>query len=677
MATSQSHSDHDICTEMLYILQTHGADPLLTDSNGFDALSHMARINCSANILRCLVLFWKEARERLQCTDDAARAESKALHQVTHTDFPDLEKMQILLDAGVSPQWEDSDGRTLLFAAAYRNRTTEAMNMLLKAGANPDNGGSKGYPPILRTLHDASLDKFMFFLDRGASPNAVDSKGSPILQLVVEHETLAVIKGQAVSYLLQRGAIVYDVTTHVAPAFIAAARQPNREGWDEVLLYDLLLRIPHIHRQRQLDIALKAACGSISTICFGNFLTVFQLLSLGANPSVIDGGATALLQIVCWACRAKDHDYKGDLLHLIGLYDSDLDGLDSAGLSPLHHTINNNSRDFSLVLLDFSANPNMVDPSGHTALQRLCSLDVPKYSIAKNFGEIEGTIKDLRYAGVRGSAAWRHDRRNIHMHIKRSLEQEEIFQALVDHSADLMVLDLQGRSLLILASEKGNSVLTANVLYRLGKERFNEAIYTVDSNGQTAVHFAAASGNIDTLKILLWPQNIMQASPNAWRQMAVNGEDDYQAKNSKSRLERHKERLEEQVNEYKMKLAIAPTFVVANISMMEHWEVKFTVGDNKRREEENISLPNVSTSTWTLQKSDSISLRGESWHDTIGRTPLHYAAERGHVEAIRLFLDYTDVDIDVEDRDGKKAIDLALDKNFYDVNSAIKTREAK
>ena len=88
---------------MLYILQAHGADPLLTGFNGFDALSHVARLDCSANILRCLALLWEEARDRLQCTDDAAISESQALHRVTCTNFPDLEKMQILLDVGVSP----------------------------------------------------------------------------------------------------------------------------------------------------------------------------------------------------------------------------------------------------------------------------------------------------------------------------------------------------------------------------------------------------------------------------------------------------------------------------------------------------------------------------------------------------------------------------------------------
>lgn len=159
--------------------------------------------------------------------------------------------------------------------------------------------------------------------------------------------------------------------------------------------------------------------------------------------------------------------------------------------------------------------------------------------------------------------------------------------------------------------------------------------------------------------------------------MAVTGEDSFQAKNSNNRHERLKKRMEEEVNRCERVLATVPSWIVADTALIEHWEVKFTVGNKKRREEENISLPNVSTSTWTLQKSDSIVLRGESWYDTIGRTPLHYAAEKGHLEAVRLFMDHTDIDVDVKDRDGKKAMDLALDKNFYSVYSAIKSQEAK
>jgi len=324
------------------------------------------------------------------------------------------------------------------------NRTIEAMDMLFKAGVNPDNGGSGRFPPILRTLDDASLDKFVFFLDRGASPNAVDRKGNSVLQLVVEHETLAVIKAQAVSYLLERGAIVYDTTTHAAPAFIATTRRLDSAGWDEVLLHDLLSKIPQIYRQRQLDIALEAAFRSISAAIFGDFITIFQLLSLGANPRFIEGDATALLQFICSDCRADDHAYRDDLLYLISLYNPDPNVHDSAGKSPLHYTIHNGSRDFSLLPLDYSANPEIVDNNGHTALQRLCSKVVPKDSIAKSFDEIESNANDPRYAGVRRHAAWCHERRTRYMDIKHSLEQEEIFQALVDHFADLTILDRRG-----------------------------------------------------------------------------------------------------------------------------------------------------------------------------------------------------------------------------------------
>ncbi|KAH7096041.1 ankyrin repeat-containing domain protein [Paraphoma chrysanthemicola] len=593
MASSQSHSDHTICKEMLSILQDHKADPLLTNSSGLDALSHLSRSGCSSTILQSLAVLWKEARQHLQCPDES---QSRALHHLVSTNFPNLEIIQILLDAGVSPDWEDSEGRTPLFAAAYMNRNTEAMELLLKAGANPNNGGSTRYPPILRTLDDANLDKFEFLLDRGASPNAVDKEA--------------------------------------------------------------------------------VACRSFPAIAF-SLLTVFKLLSLGAETSAIDGGATALLQIVCSAYRARGHEYKADLRYLISSHAVNLNAIDSTGISPLHHTINNNSRDFSLVLLDYSADPNIVDSNGYTALQRICSQDVPTYSIARSFDEIERIVNDPRYAGVRGQAVWRHVRRSIYRDIQRSLEQEEVFQALAEHAANLGVLDLQGRSLLMLASEKGNAVLTANILYCLGPERFDQAVYITDNIGQTAVHLAAINGNVDTLRILLWRQNIMHASQNAWRQMAVDGEDDYQARHSGVPSERFEKILKAQIDDYAGKMATVPSYLVASTVTMEHWDIQFTIGCERRRNEERMTLPNVSTSTWTLQESASTSLRGDSWHDELGRTPLHYAAERGHIEAVRLFLDHTAVDIDVKDRNGKRAVDLALENDFYNVYSAITTREAE
>src|SRR6266516_2601380 len=117
------------------------------------------------------------------------------------TMVPNLEILRILLDIGVSPNWE-YEGRTPLFAAAYMNNNTDSMRLLLEFGANPNNGGKKGYPPIFRTLvdaDDACYEKFNFLLNHGADPNGQKNNGKTILQTVLELDpNYNVLKGHLV-----------------------------------------------------------------------------------------------------------------------------------------------------------------------------------------------------------------------------------------------------------------------------------------------------------------------------------------------------------------------------------------------------------------------------------------------------------------------------------------------
>lgn len=48
--------------------------------------------------------------------------------------------------------------------AAYMNCNTKVIQLLIEKGVNPNFGVSHGYPPIFRTLDDASYEKFVFFL---------------------------------------------------------------------------------------------------------------------------------------------------------------------------------------------------------------------------------------------------------------------------------------------------------------------------------------------------------------------------------------------------------------------------------------------------------------------------------------------------------------------------------
>jgi ankyrin repeat protein len=76
-------------------------------------------------------------------------------------------------------------------------------------------------------------------------------------------------------------------------------------------------------------------------------------------------------------------------------------------------------------------------------------------------------------------------------------------------------------------------------------------------------------------------------------------------------------------------------------------------------------------SRWTIDKREDSNLRPGKLVDLNFRTPLHYAAESGRLEAVKFILGYTGINVDLEDNKTQKAVDLALENNVYDVYSVF------
>jgi ankyrin repeat protein len=673
LATSQSEDnwlDWADCQRMMNILRDGGADPLLTDHHGHDALSYLVQMSPSTNVLIHMAQLWREARAHSPNTEGYLKTASPALYEAINTTVPNLETLRILLDAGVSPEWENQ-GRTPLFAAAYMNRTTDAMGLLFEFDANPNNGGEQGYPPILRTLLDTSYEKFVFFLDHEADPNGTKDDGKTILQIVLELEpSLVVLEALLVHCLIERGSLVYDAATQSSPPFLTAARQCNPGGWGEVILDLLLEQIPIDQQQKQLDAALLVACGTIHTV--GHAFTSFYLLRKGADPASLRARSDLLFYLISPGRELCDHEYRHDIRTLLKRRILDVNARGEEGQFPLHNALERGSRDLVLLLLEHGADPELLDAKGQTPLQLLCKTEPPKYTISQSNSEVESDIDDPRFRGVRGQAVWGLVSRSRRQDIKCSLEQEEMFQALVDHDADIEVMDVQGRTLLMMACAKGNSTIAANILYRLGKKRFAEAINTADFMGKTAVHLAAANGDVKTLKVLLDPQQILRPEGNPWRKLAVEGEDCQVQKDSESsRSATHKSMAQQVLTFQECIISCPAPFRAHSYHFTEPEEVKLTIGDARRREDTNICFPNVSVSTWTIDKREDSILRPEKLVDLKFRTPLHYAAESGHLEAVKFILRYMGINVDVEDNKAQKAVDLAQENNFYDISSIL------
>ncbi|KAJ7257836.1 hypothetical protein C8J57DRAFT_1342901 [Mycena rebaudengoi] len=107
-------------------------------------------------------------------------------------------------------------------------------------------------------------------------------------------------------------------------------------------------------------------------------------------------------------------------------------------------------------------------------------------------------------------------------------------------------------------------------------------------------------------------------------------------------------------------------------------DVRLTVGDAARRQD-HLYLPNVSVSEWPDERwdegdysyYDSGFVPAEKLVDVDGRTPLHLAAERGRLEAVKYMLAFSGLKADVRDKEDKTAAKLALENNFYDVYSVL------
>jgi hypothetical protein len=102
-------------------------------------------------------------------------------------------------------------------------------------------------------------------------------------------------------------------------------------------------------------------------------------------------------------------------------------------------------------------------------------------------------------------------------------------------------------------------------------------------------------------------------------------------------------------------------------------DVPVGVPPQRRSEEGNIFLPNVSIATWFMEKRDDRFIQSLWSVDLLSQTPLHYTAQEGSLEAAKLLLEFTSVSIDRVDGDGKRAVDLALEGDFHDVYPFLKS----
>lgn len=675
LVSSGLENDEAMCERMMDILVEAGADSTAIhhDRDAASSITRPKKNPCSARVLEYFLRIHSAATlpGPEVNIDEMLTVRESALHSALNSINPNLEHVELLLRiGGYSARAENSEGRTPMFVAAYMNEITEAMDLLLDHGADPIDGGSKGYPPLVRALEDSSLGKFMFLLASGANPYVRHGDKS-ILTVVLElPDTSVVFKYKLARHLMVvRGVDVYEFATRTSPALRVGTAQGCYPGYKELILDMLIDSIPKRYLQGQLNDALEFCCRELEPPFFWKpyASALFYLLRNGAEPRVAKQGFNNLLHLICGSGGGSDHEHRDDIAALLAKDSLNINAVGNGGSRPLHLAILQTKRDFVLLLLENGATTDVEDDHHMTPLQVLCSKPCSEYDLTYSSDEIDSSLDDPYYQGKRGEGAFTFDLRAARMQVKTSLEQEEILQALLNHGADPFKVDASGRNTLMLACEKGNTVLVAGIIYWLHQSPavLSETVLdATDNERNTCLHVAAAWGRTRIVKVLLGPQHLRQPVRNEWREKAIRDE-----KSARSDTFTNRQVLQRQEDDYAKSPAGPFLRGRSLIFTPPQADVRFTIGSERRLTEESITLPNVSVSEWELKRATITNQTAKLIvrTNTKGKTPLHCAAQNGHLDVVELVLELTDPDIAATDTQGKTAAHLALENNHFDI----------
>lgn len=277
------------------------------------------------------------------------------------------------------------------------------------------------------------------------------------------------------------------------------------------------------------------------------------------------------------------------------------------------------------------------------------------YHISETWEQVYGEGRSVRYCGTRGQQTWHHRRRDRIADIVDSLKSEELFQKECSQSTNLDSPDPLGATLLMKVCLQRKPIWVANTLYFLGMDRVQDAIHKSDNNGMTAVHYAAAVGDVDALKVLLFPGNLFSRAVNVWRLQDELSRSRYLPSRPKGFEGEYLER------------DIVPDSDGPPQSWLDVFE------GLPEEAKEKIELPNITFSEWHLTESESCLMPERLESGGKSRTPLHEAALGGMLAAVKFLLLYSGIDPTICDIDGKTAADIALEGDYYDIYYALIT----
>ena len=542
------------------VLLKAGADPKIADAQGYTCLHTAVLKSCSKEILQTIIDHGADVNATdkqnassltIACDigdEDAINVLLKAGADANNADLVygnsclysatlggcSKETLQAMIDHGADVNGTIKNGVTALTAACSKGNIN-AINVLLKAGADPKIAHGQGYTCLhTAVLKSCSKEILQTIIDHGADVNSTDKDNVSAL-------TIACCNGDAdaINVLLKSGADANNADVVYGNACLYSA---TLGGCSKETLQAIIDHGADVNGTCKSGVtALMAACSE------GNINAINVLLNAGADLNITEpnNGYTCLHEAACG-------DFSGQALQTLIDYGAVVNVTTNIKSSPLicayhkgnakainvllkagacvnhadnfngstclHHAITGNcSAEILQAVIGHGADVNAANGHSKTALMLACQKG--------NTNAINVLLKsgaDPNITDVEGNTCLRTA-------VLKSCSKETL-QAIIDHGADVNAADKDNETALLaacqcentnaidvllkaganpnIANAEGYTCLFCAVIRRCRKETLQAIIdHGADVNatckGSTALMAAFPKGNTSAINVLL------------------------------------------------------------------------------------------------------------------------------------------------------------------------------